>query len=334
MNNGSRIAYLDALRLVSMAAVVVLHLSASGQTASAAGSAAWAVCWLYNFGARFAVPVFVMISGALFLDPGRKITMQILWKKHISNLLRVFLAWSFVYALAESAKEYALFTADYFLSVAQKTVTGHYHMWYLYLIGGLYLLTPLLREIAAREKLFKAVMIAALVLNPVTLIRTVPGSEIFALLTGYVGYYYLGYWLHHKMPQERKMTGFMTLSAILYAAVAGFGILAGIRNGESPDALLNVRMPFTMCYSVAVFLFFKRRFASSQCCAPMQRLIPCALGIYLVHPMVNFVLRKIGLHGLTFHPLVSIPLCAVLVCVLSYGIISVLRKIPAAKQFV
>ncbi len=337
-----RIAYLDTLRVVSMVAVMVLHLAASGHRDSAAGSTEWAVCWLYNFGARFAVPVFVMISGALFLDPGKEITLPFLWKKYISKLLWVFFGWSLVYALAESIKEHTLFTADYFLCVAQKTVTGHYHMWYLYLIAGLYLLTPLLRRIAADPARLRPTVIGLFLLNfGLSLLTALPGvsqevkavvgSEIAALLTGYTGYYCLGWWLHQAQLKEKTVRRFIFLSAAIYVAAAVWGVHLGITEGISPDGMLNVRMPYTVLYSAGVFLFFKGRPRSDH---RINRLVSCALGMYLVHPMANFLLRKAGIHALTIHPLLCVPLCAALVFGISYAVVSAMRKIPVARRFV
>lgn len=337
-----RIAYPDTLRIVSMAAVMVLHLAASGHKSAPAGSWDWAVCWLYNFGARFAVPVFVMISGALFLNPDKEITFPILWKRHLSRLLTVFLGWAFAYALAESLKEHTFFTAAYFLSVAQKTLTGHYHMWYFYLIAGLYLLTPLLRRIAAEPARLKATATALFLLNfAACLLTALPGvspavkaaagCEITALLTGYSGYYCLGYLLHRAQVKGKAVRRFVFFAAAIYVGAALRGIHMGIRDGISPDGMLNVRLPYTALYSAAVFLFFKSHPWLNE---KTDRLIPCALGMYLVHPMVNFLLRKMGIHALSINPLLCVPLCAALVFGISYAVIAAMRKMPLAKHFV
>lgn len=79
-NTNERIVYLDVLRTVATLAVILLHLSATGYKAAPQGSAAQVICWCYNFLSRFAVPVFVMISGAIFLNPNRAVTLEKLLK--------------------------------------------------------------------------------------------------------------------------------------------------------------------------------------------------------------------------------------------------------------
>lgn len=126
MAERQRQLYLDVLRIVSIAAVVVIHTAAEYWTALDVTSYEWKVETVYDGLVRWAVPVFVMISGALFLDPSRDQPIKKLYGKNILRIVTIILFWGTIYALlaglpsdASAPSLYAFFKAAIF---------GHYHM--------------------------------------------------------------------------------------------------------------------------------------------------------------------------------------------------------------
>lgn len=338
-----RIGDLDALRVISMMAVMLLHQAATGQQLADPESREWAICWVYNLLSRFSVPVFVMISGSLFLDPERDVTTRSLYLHRIPRLIGIFLVWSFTYATAESALSAPLFSEEFFLAVLRRTVTGHYHMWFLDLIMSLYLATPLLRKIAAApRRLGTFVILCTLLggavrglslLNPENpfwnfLKRADPG-----LFMGYCGYYCLGSLLFRKeIPAKGKIL--LPLSALLaMSAAAAIGWhcinLRGI--------LLDEGMPHVAFYATCVFYLFRENstFFEENCKVRriLQTFAPCTLGMYLIHPAVNFLLRRAGIHGLTCDPLWWLIPCTGLVWIISFWCIAAARKLHILKKF-
>ena len=93
----SRVDYFDALRVLATLAVIVLHLSAQHWADIDVSSRAWFAFNLYDSAVRWAVPVFVMISGALLLSGTQRLS-DIL-KKNVLRLVTAFLFWSAAYAL-------------------------------------------------------------------------------------------------------------------------------------------------------------------------------------------------------------------------------------------
>ncbi len=90
-----RIAYFDVLRILATFAVIVLHLSAQHWADTDVYSRAWQAFNLYDSAVRWAVPVFVMISGALFLSGSQSIGHIL--KKNVSRLVTAFIFWSALY---------------------------------------------------------------------------------------------------------------------------------------------------------------------------------------------------------------------------------------------
>ena len=103
----NRAYYLDVLRIIATLAVIMLHVSAQNWDTVDVHSFAWHVFNFFDSLVRWAVPVFIMISGAVFLDNDRPLSIQKLYRK---NILRATpAALSFLrarrYTLYSTAKE-------------------------------------------------------------------------------------------------------------------------------------------------------------------------------------------------------------------------------------
>ena len=143
-----RVACYDVLRVAATFAVVALHLSAQHRADTDIYSTAWQAFNLYDSLVRWTVPVFVMISGVFFLA-GTQSLRQIL-RKNVLRIVTAFVFWSALYAA------YAYFFNKCALSTAVTLFfSGHYHMWFLFMIVGLYLIVPFLRAIVQDEKLLR-----------------------------------------------------------------------------------------------------------------------------------------------------------------------------------
>lgn len=99
------------------------------------------------------VPLFVMLSGALLL--GKEEPLNLFFKKRFHRVLIPFFSWSIIISIIHFFQNGGrnllnwslIFTKDLF----GNGVHGIY--WYIYMILGLYMLTPILRSIAKNAKL-------------------------------------------------------------------------------------------------------------------------------------------------------------------------------------
>ncbi len=93
------------------------------------------------------VPLFVMLSGALLL--GKEEPTIVFLKKRLSRVLIPFLLWSIVVGSILYVQEggRSVFGCLGFLTKGILTSGVHGVYWYVYMILGLYLLTPVLRTI-------------------------------------------------------------------------------------------------------------------------------------------------------------------------------------------
>ena len=136
---------LDVLRVIAAFSVVVLHVSGQFIMASPVGSAEFCISNFMNSISRFGVPVFVMISGAIFLAEEKMVTIPKIWFKNILRLLIVFWVWSFGYYVFQSLY---FWNYDFWNQGLLRTITGcvyaSEHFWFLFMIIGLYALVPIL----------------------------------------------------------------------------------------------------------------------------------------------------------------------------------------------
>lgn len=133
----SRILYFDFLRVLATFAVILLHIS--GSVFDPEAQCSLGEYWFgigSNAATRWAVPCFVMLSGALFLNPQKEITLKKLYGKYVLRLLVIFLSWTLLYTF--------LFNPSLFWIKGLSPVTPHlsfvynypFHLWFIPMLIG------------------------------------------------------------------------------------------------------------------------------------------------------------------------------------------------------
>ena len=100
ISQGNRILYPDILRILAVFAVMMLHVSATGFYSNPVQSFTWQVVNFVNFYecmVRWAVPVFVMVSGMFLLNPQKEITLSKLYRKNIFRIVMALITWGLFY---------------------------------------------------------------------------------------------------------------------------------------------------------------------------------------------------------------------------------------------
>lgn len=98
MNKVKKYDWLDILRIISCFAVILLHCSCDAFSVTQ-GIIGFTIGNFYNSISRFCVPIFLMITGALLLNPSKEIDIK---KFTINKTLRIvidFVCWCIIYYL-------------------------------------------------------------------------------------------------------------------------------------------------------------------------------------------------------------------------------------------
>lgn len=202
--SGPRKQFLDVLRVLATCAVVLMHVltgaidvtdtSIVPEYRSLLLSVMDLVTWC--------VPIFLLISGYLFLNPKRILTYPVMIKKYCRRIALAILLFGVPYAASELVVTERTFRIMMIPEALKMTLTGHTwsHMWYLYLILFLYLITPLLKKVLQILPVWSVVAVMAVIflgssvapfLNKVLDINSIPvlpdgGVYFLYYLCGYL----------------------------------------------------------------------------------------------------------------------------------------------------
>ena len=341
-----RVIYFDILRVVAIFAVVAVHISAQHWLDVDVSSRAWFAFNLYCTTGKWSVPIFVMISGALFL--GRDTTIRTILKKNVLRMAGVFVFWSGCYALIS-----LIFRRSPLFDVFSQFITGHYHLWFLYMIVGLYLLIPLLRPIVQNETLTRYFLLLALVftflLPQLALFCSFVSPRVSTVITTVIMYTYCyfplgltvyfvgGYYLSRREFSRRE-------EIILYCiGVAGllFSIFAPVVHAKAQGApsgiFYNYNSINVLFTSVPIFVFAKQHLnfphIGERAYAILRKLSKYSFGVYLVHPMVIELLQHFGIDTFFCNAFFSVPLLAVFVFAVSTAISALLSRVPIVNKY-
>lgn len=341
MNSKKTIPYFEWLRLFAAAAVVLMHTAGKHWSSVSHTDPAWATLTAWDSLVRWPVPIFVMITGALFLP--RKTDLRQILRRYIPRTVAAFALWSGLCAL------YGLSRGAGREQTILNFVTGHYHLWYLPFLCGVYLTIPFLQKIVTDERLEKQLLVlslglgiffpwacdalAALVPGWSGVVRSLQNSLNYTFFLDLLGLLLLGHWLHRR-EISRKTRGILYALGILGVAVTAAATLwASRRLGFQTSLFFDMKSPNTLLTAVALFVFAKYNLKTLP--RPVSWAAQCSFGIYLSHALVIDILNDFGIHALTRSPIWLTPALAAAVFAISFGITAVIRKIPVfGKIFV
>ena len=344
-----RLAYADLLRCAAMLAVIVLHVAGSQLAAVPVDSGAFQVFNLYDGLVRWCVPVFVMLSGMFLLDPKHSLPLSKLFFGHILRIAVALAVWGTAYALLLRVREYGLSWGSV-RAALHSVLLGqtHFHLWFLYMIIGLYLVTPVLRAFvrgAGRRDFhwfFLLVFLFAWLIPTVLRLRPSQTLSLYVnnlnlhLVLGYVGYYVLGYYL--KEYTLSRPAEYLTYLLGILGAVVTVGGTAWLsrQQGALVQTLYSYDAPNVALMSAAVFVFFRYVLGVSDERSRRQRFSGAArisFGVYLVHAFFLIALQHFGVTTLSFAPALSVPALSAVVFLCSLAVAWLLSKVPFAGKY-
>jgi len=338
--SGARIAYLDKLRVISLIAVVILHTVAPGWETANIYSYQWKAVNVVNSCVRWCVPVFVMISGSLFL--GKEISIKKLYSKYILRMLMAFIGWSAIYTLFTSGDRIKAF------------FTGYYHMWYILMTIGLYMCVPVVRVITQNEKITKYYLLLAFVfvflLPEVKILLVDFASDSFntvvdllansidrlgmQFLFGYVSYFMLGYMLSQAELKRQTRSIIYALGVAGFAYTIGMSFFVAYRYQTYCNQFFGNFTVNVLVQAIAIYVWMKYRNEDARETKALASLAKWSFGAYILHaPIIEQLNKRIGLNVLSFNPILSSIVIAVIVLVVSYLFSAILNQIPVIKRY-
>lgn len=347
-----RSTWLSWAKVVSIAAVVLIHVTA----ANAVVDGAWdyglgRVAILLNRGSLFAVPVFVMISGALVLDPSRYHGARPFLAKRALRLVPAIIFWHLFYFVLRnvvlgwdtSVREYVALTLN------GSAFTALYFFW---IVLGLSLISPILIPwIASASRRQIAIAGLGLAMLPGLTVATAAmrgRAEVWVdtpwtWWVFYLGLYVLGWALRPVVLRGAGLLvgclAFVLLGA--YGAYAWYGeaVPSEIRSVMASGYYNLVMVPYAalalvLLHSFAEILRRHERIARVFTRRRGRLLGDATLGVFALHMTLVSVLVPTGLLGDSRHTTSWLELALRYLAVLvgTYTIVLVLRKVPIVRR--
>lgn len=359
----SRVYYFDYLRLWATLGVIMLHTSALIFTVNHKKTvdltSKFSVADLGDSLGRFGVGCFFMVSGALLLAPEHTFRLR----KQVVRVAAPLVFWSVVYALFEA------YFKDHHLPRISGTDTHPtdvvevvksffrgafmYHLWFVYVLVGIYLVMPLLRPLTALPTPRRDALLRYGLLLWVIFTLVLPAAEQIwpkdvslyhsafpPLPIGYLGTVVLGFYLHHHGITFRGRP--IRRTALLVGAFAGMitGAISiylelTLRHGSGWG--LNNLTPQITLYAACVFLLAKSTFdRPGRHYAFVSLFSRLSYRIYLMHALVLHYLRAISpmKHWYLDDPLLSIPVITVLTVVITFLLAWAIDQIKPLRNYI
>lgn len=334
------------MRVLGTLAVVLQHVAHRGALHSALyDTSDWWFCQAVVVATKWAVPVFIILSGGLLLDPKREMEIASFYRRRVMRVGIPLVAWSLFYsALKVVLSKFTLPAAE----IVHRLAMGrpYYHMYFLFVIAGLYVITPILRAFVARAPRW-------LRMGFIVLSITVAMSEgalglwendplnALTLFLPYLGYFLLG---NELISLRLSSTGLKCLGAICVATMAMTlaGTWAWIHvAGPSAQSryLISYLSPTVAVMSMGAYLLISNTWnrwgiASRLLKWWAPRCAPACLGIYLVHPFFLTAFRRLGFSSLRPSPWLGVPVTAAALFLISWAAVEAMRSLPGGRVVV
>jgi surface polysaccharide O-acyltransferase-like enzyme len=297
-----------------------------------------------------------MVSGMFFLNPQKEITLSKLYRKNIFRIVLAIIFWGILYRSLYVLKVAFVDKADVntILMTMLKEYShllfgpAWYHLWFLYMIIGLYMLVPLLRIFtqSAKEEHYRYLFIIFILFGSILPLLNETLSLIDSRLNinfgikellGFSVYFILGYYLSkYELSRKTKLWIYILAIISILFQIIGTSVVSWKLN-VAHQLLYKNYTPNVAIQATAVFLIIKdmtpKIHFSERTKSIIFTLSRYSFGIYLVHDLFNQIFSKIGFTPTYFNPILTIPLRAIITFLLSFLIIWVLDKIPFIRKY-
>lgn len=330
MNSTKRIFYYDFLRAIAIIMVILVHVD--GIIGYGFDSLKHAIPGLLTATTWPAVPIFLMLSGALLLN--KSYGLSEFFKKRLKRVLLPFIFWISITCLIGFF--YFSWNIDQVLKVIFGLVSPS---WYMWMLLGIYLFIPIinsfLKEYGLRGLEFFLIIWAVTIFLATIKVSLFNGIYL-KYFEGYMGFVVLGYYLDNKQfnLSDRKM---FYLGVLILVASTVFRMY--VFRFEL-DLYSDYNLLFTtVAQSIGLFLTVKyldkisvdniySRIKTNIIGKIILSISICSYGMYLMHYIIIEYFGFMKITSLKFLPVILI-----VTVLVTWASVFILSKIPYLKKF-
>jgi surface polysaccharide O-acyltransferase-like enzyme len=264
------------------------------------------------------------------------------YAKRLTRIGIPLLFWSvfyLIYANRDVAPALALTRA----LVALAAGNPYFHLYFLFVLLGLYLFVPVFRAVTqnvSRKHLTTGAAVCLVMASSDAVMRGFVGARlnVMSLFVPYIGYFFLGFALRNTVlphPAERRCRVLFLLAIAATAGGTGFAVSRWGIAGMSLF-LYDSFSPTVIVMSVSLFLLFStaasRQQKHSWFSGPaLSSLSAATLGIYLLHPFFLSLLLRNGVLAGALTPWVHLTVSILVPFIGSLLVTVLLRRMGPLK---
>lgn len=340
----TKIQWLDTLRTLAALGVILIHTASPLNRTFLTNINYW---WIGNTLmslTRYAVPMFLMISGATML--GREYKLKDFYERRLMRVVVPFFFWLIVYFFFRYFTLHVTNPPVGFNNILNWAVSLFLnegvskHFWYIYMMIFIYLFLPLLSKLVnLLNTKYLVLLVVFWVIITILTIHIPANVQKFTdmgRLIKYVifmGYLVLGFFLYTHISPTKKIRFYTLIVFFITIIISALTVYFTSRGTKNTNLSIYSYLSLnTIIQTSSLFLLIKGTNIKNKLTSTINASISdYSYGIYLVHILVLGVLFDHGIWWKMAHPLISIPAVFILVLTISYSIIFLLRKIPCGK---
>ena len=346
-----RVEY-DVMRIIACFCVIMIHCAVFDQ-GSLFEYNSWEFQAINIWGvlSRWAVPAFVMLSGMMTLSKADQLPIKKILIHRALRMVMAYILWSCVYSFYNTYCLEIVYAPTKLKTFIDGCFSGEIHMWYLLMLAGLYIISPLLIIMIKQfdVKWTKYWLMGMFLFSSVipfveqldikfisTIIGSMNGYMDLQFLGGWTFYYVLGYYINeHRVERSKRIKiyiiSFICLLFTIYGTVVRYML-----KGE-PMGILPYEYPNIVIFSIGVVLFFKEQISKINWSNQSEKIIinisNLTFGIYLMHVLVLKLWYAVGININMCHPIIAIPIVSIIVFASSGCITWLIKMIPVVGKW-
>ena len=339
-----RLIWVDACRVIAIFAVILIHTAVPVVDGYRTIPLDYFLAAnLIDSLSRVSVPLFAMLSGVLVMGYSPDIQLQ----RMGGRLLRVIVPlvfWSFIY-LGWSGfwRVKPLSFLEAISMMLEAPVM--YHLWFVYMILGVYLLLPLISVIS--KVILQNQRLAAYAFVLWFLINSAPAYYPINLLSelklanflNWAGFFIIGHYVTHASIFNR-IPAWLCAVVFIFASLCTFFLNWRINAHSSipNETAYNFLTPNVVLASIAAFLLIQKLQIPGYLDKPLAFISGLVFPIYFMHILVIEILKAgwlgFSISSYSLHPSVGILTLSIATFLISLTIAAITRLVPHSEKII
>lgn len=339
--------YADLLRVIAIIQVISIHVSSGFfGNVDLIDTYPWRVATIVDSISRTGVPIFIMISGMLLLDKNKNYDIKVFFKKRVSKIIIPFIFWGIFYFVKYGNKMNFEGIKKFILALVTNNI--FYHLPFMYIIIGLYLITPILNVFvknATQKQLWYFEILCWIVGGVIPFINEVFKINIgiqIPMVGNMVGLFVLGYLLDNIKFNKKTRYAIYLLGAISILLTIVGTYYFSIKTGTANQILYNNGGVNIIIIASSIFILCRQIYYKYKINDKFNIIIAniskLSFGIYLLHVHIVLSLEQSKIPLLlpqympcTFYGLL---MRVITVFIITYIIVYVISKIKYLNKIV